>query len=97
MDHSWGITVLNGLYHAMGWACECGWSAYGKRPREIGPCIVGFNTEALKQDSSLIVGVAILECPECHNRFYFHIDHGLVRFWSRYCPDWPKDEQEESS
>ena len=84
---SWGITVLDGLYNAMDWECECGWKIWGPAS-QIARHVIGFNHEVVKIGRG---GAIVFQCPKCQSIFWIHMSAENLEFYQEHCPDWPKE------
>lgn len=85
---SWGEQT--GHYHALGKICpKCQWPG-----RPWSDCIENIVGLRLIEPDSEGKRVAFLfvECRECHDIFFFHIDgdEGFIEFLKNECPNWPK-------
>jgi len=93
--HSWGVVYQESICYSRGYEClYCGWELY-KAAKEgnvaIVKNIVGFSTNIpLRTTKENVIGIVILECPQCFEKFCFHATTDYVELARQYCERWPK-------
>jgi hypothetical protein len=72
------------------WRCPgCGWDAK-KNPRILGASVAGFaEIEPLTDGYIKKIGVLVIECPECSERFRFHVDESFLISIINFIDHWP--------
>ena len=91
---SWGEAWNAAIKLSKGLDCpSCGWAWLGK-PLEKYNSIGGFSTERPFATRGLggkaIVGIVIIECPSCFEKYSFHVDAPCIKCCQDYCDIWPK-------
>ena len=92
---SWGVVYNSNISYSRGYEClYCGWELYksaknGNKALVIN--IIGFSTDSpFRTTKENVVGVVIIECPECFEKFCFHATADLVKLAKQHCERWPK-------
>ena len=92
---SWGRGITGDTKQGRDWTCpHC--REFDIRAPSTGNKIVGFTTNPppYSGTGTLRVGAVIVECPNCFETFWLHIDYLSVVMYSRYCEAWPKQKAE---
>lgn len=87
---SWGVTFSTSIIpYAANLACQnCGKYNF-LDPRGHYEQIVGFSLGDPWSKGN--IGVIILECPFCFEKFWFHVrSESSLRLYESACPKWPK-------
>ena len=93
---AWGESYHSGIKRADGSVCpECGWDMYESTDKlrlRLG-AVIGFSLEqpALTRGFEERIGIIIMECPECFQKFWYHCTAGGYEVTQEICPQWPKD------
>jgi hypothetical protein len=94
---SWGVAYNSGIVYSRGYEClYCGWELYSASLVAGGIVrhLIGFSTDLRslpKTTKGDVVGIAILECPQCSEKFCFHASKDYINLAIERCPHWPKD------
>ncbi len=97
---SWGVVYQNGMPYSAEYEClECGWGWI--RPegfkgiadlKERYQSLVGFSTAVIGNSvKSHVVGIFIIECPKCFQKFWFHCTQKNTEAARELCGSWPKN------
>ena len=92
---SWGEGWNPGIKLSRGLDCpNCGWAFAMIHDLEKFNSIVGFFKgtpfETRGLGIKVLIGVLILECPECFEKYCFHTDANYANLCLDYCDKWPK-------
>ncbi len=87
----WGTFYTPDIRYAGGWQClDCNYD-FGY-PNSV-KVVIGFSTDSPKfTGNDKMVGIVIVECPKCFEKFWFHITEDLYECLQELAPNWPKDE-----
>lgn len=93
----WGESYNPAMKMSRGLGCPtCGWSfaTLGEQLEKF-KSIVGFSDQMPFETRGLgvrkLIGIIIIECPECFEKYCFHTDAAFARTCMDYCDNWPKD------
>ena len=93
----WGQVYHSGIKYSDDWNCpsgDWGWlqSFDLLFPNDRYKNVIGFspNQPFLTHHIEGSVGIAILECPKCFEKFWFHISTDKIENYIKHCPGWPK-------
>ncbi len=86
---SWGKQWNPSVRHAPGFQCECktsfdAWSIFKQIPLLLG---LGTHSHIKRKGHA---GVAIFQCDECHEYFWFHLTTPLARVFRKKSVLWKK-------
>ena len=97
---SWGLSWNESFCRTIDWECrQCGWSYFSHNRVERAKYVVGFSTNQPFPSGQIgIVGILIVECPNCFSKFWFHIPEDNLIKQIDLTPDfWPIPLGEESN
>lgn len=92
---SWGVIWSEAIPRAGDWRCqnsECRWDFNAED--DSAQYVVGFTTDGAYPSSlggEMRVGRIIIECPDCFEKFYFHVTADTVDSIRDNCAVWPKE------
>ncbi|MDP3800504.1 MAG: hypothetical protein Q8Q90_03745 [bacterium] len=94
---AWGVPYNPAFERTPDQKCpECDWSFIVSKTieesRKKKESVIGFSMELpfpSVQDS--VVGIIILECPQCFTIFWLHITQGYAKALANICDKWPKE------
>ena len=101
---AWGESYHSGIKRGDAATCpECGWyimslpNDHDQRSLEILnrnlDSIIGFTTEQPAQTKGFSndrIGIVIMECKSCFQKFWYHITKSGYDVYKIQCPKWPK-------
>jgi hypothetical protein len=89
---SWGESFSNDFGHSPGTNCpNCYWQLNGMGfPQGLFTFIVGFTTDGPISTREGVVGIFIVECQKCFEKYWFHARSGHIEACKRV-GRWPKD------
>lgn len=72
---SWGEPWNQSIRHSTDWNCDkCNWSFLDQHPLPQIQYVVGFSTNIpIPSHQHDVVGILIVECPNCFSKFFFHL------------------------
>ncbi len=86
---SWGL-FEESANRSRDWGCpNCDW-------RDLGTVlfrqVVGFRAHTPYEDSlgTVKMGLLIIECPRCFEKYFFHVDKNFAQRVAARCYQWPK-------
>ena len=91
----WGESWSPGIRMSIDIDCpSCGWLFIMNRSLEKFNAVVGFSNQIPFETKGLgikiLIGIIIVECPKCFEKFCFHTDANFARSCRDYCDSWPK-------
>lgn len=90
----WGESWHPGIKMSRGLDCpSCGWSWLTGSLAKYNN-IIGFSDQAPFETRGLgikiLIGILIIECPKCFEKYCFHTDASFARMCKEYSNKWPK-------
>lgn len=88
---NWGAFYTPDIRYVADWSCpDCN---HDLGVPYLVNILVGFSTDMPKYSGNdNTVGIAIVECPKCFEKLWFHITDDLYECLQELAPNWPKDE-----
>ena len=96
---AWGQLYRPGIKRGDGSVCpECGWDMHestAQLPSRL-KAIIGFSLEQPATTRAFLsdvkrIGIIIIECPECFEKFWYHCTAEGYKIKKQLCSQWPKD------
>ena len=93
---SWGQSWNPGIKPSRGLDCPfCGWGFVNESSSKKYNQIIGFSNQIPFKTRGLgiriLIGILIVECPECFDKYCFHTDASFIRSFRDFCDNWPKN------